>query len=180
MLFFLDRFVARVAAAIPGCIGGRLGEPSREGLGEAVVDEVVELSRGVVVERLNITGEEEDVCSDRLDTELTRLSLVLSLPSLLLGNSLSLSTVLLSCLATSSGAESKPAAEAMTGPVSRRQCLEAGMSRYDMSGGSRVGKSSRKWADTLAHRLEDEETGGGCNQAVMHCKLNCHRRDECG
>lgn len=96
-----------------------MGEPSREGLGEAVVDDVVELSRGVVVDRLKISGEDEDVCSDRLDTELTRLLLALSL--LLLDDSLSLSVPLFSCFAPLSGAASRPAAEAMTGPMSRCQ-----------------------------------------------------------
>ena len=74
-LFFLDRLAARVAAVMPAF--GRTGEPSREGLGEVVVDEVVELSRGVVEERLKVRGDEEDVCSDRLlrlEMESTRFS----------------------------------------------------------------------------------------------------------
>ena len=99
-LFFLDRLVARVAAAMPDCIGGRAGEPSREGLGEAVVEDVVELSNGVVEERLRFRGDDDDVCSDRLEMELARLSLVLSLPSLLLARLLSLSFA--SCLGASS------------------------------------------------------------------------------
>ncbi len=51
-LFFLDRLAVRVAAVTPAFTGGRTGEPSRDGLGDAVVEEVVELSSGVVEERL--------------------------------------------------------------------------------------------------------------------------------
>ena len=76
-LFFLDRLAARVAAVMPAFANGRTGEPSREGLGEVVVEEVVELSRGVVEERLKVRGDDVEVCSDRLlrlEMESTRFS----------------------------------------------------------------------------------------------------------
>ena len=99
---------------MPGFVGGRVGEPSREGLGEAVVDDVVELSSGVVEERLKVCGDDEDVCSERLEMELARLSLVLSFPSLPLAMLLSLS--LASCLGASSVEASWPA-DTMVSPV---------------------------------------------------------------
>ena len=92
---------------MPAFTVGRVGEPSREGLGETVVDDVVELNRGVVEERLKIRGDDEDVCSDRLEKELAKLSFVLSLPSLLLATFLSLS--LPSCRRASSVEASWPA-----------------------------------------------------------------------
>lgn len=70
-----------MAAVTPAFTGGRTGEGSRDGLGDAVADDVVELSRGVVEERLQSRGDEDDVCSDRLlrlEVESARLSPALS------------------------------------------------------------------------------------------------------
>lgn len=52
-LFFRDRVVARDPANVPDLSGGRTGEPSREGLGDADADVDVE-RRGVVDARLRV------------------------------------------------------------------------------------------------------------------------------
>ena len=130
-----------------------------------------------MVERLNMTGEEVDVCSDRLETELARLSLVLSLPSLSLGgDSLSLSVVLVllpSCLVASSVAVSSPAAEAMAGTTFKTSVPRGWERCHDIGrpGSAASGNSARR--GRTRWRIGGKGRGGGRMQAV---RQSCTRK----